>query len=383
MKAETTIYNKDKIKVGFEHVNEELAEITEATKQHFWHDENGAHISNEAGNPDGEKNSLWNSLGMLFRRYTKPIVAILTGGKNGTGEKGLKIYDGQGDDEANVSHKFTSGGARIGKESSTHVVIDEYGQEIYSDLVTLLLKLGLLRGEPTLRLGADKPTEDPETGEPLDKSLMRVTTDGFEQITSYNEGFGQRINHVKLLDRALEMIGGIENVTPTVDNDWNDSVYIGEGMEGVAETVTLSAGFFDLVTEGTEGAFRTRSNVTINDWDYKYRIELGYQEYDENDDLIVDKETVMKPGDSMIEAKGKFNCPSVASGSVSNFKIAFGETLGGVPTVIVGLATTSTSASAGRLSVSAINATEDGFTLRVFNDSGSARSPGVNWIAVV
>lgn len=96
-------------------------DIAQATGQHFWTDDNGVHISNQENVAEGERNSLWNSLGMLFRRYANYLLAILVGGADGTGEKGLAIYDGEGNNDGNIVAKFTNEGATIGKESGSHI----------------------------------------------------------------------------------------------------------------------------------------------------------------------------------------------------------------------------------------------------------------------
>lgn len=58
-------------------------EIAEATGQHFWDDDNGAHVT-ELARPDWEQqqtgpNSLWNSLGMLFRDGLNNLLALIPG----------------------------------------------------------------------------------------------------------------------------------------------------------------------------------------------------------------------------------------------------------------------------------------------------------------
>lgn len=58
-------------------------EIAEATGQHFWDDTNGAHVT-EATREEWEQqqsgpNSLWNSLGMLFRDGLTNLMALISG----------------------------------------------------------------------------------------------------------------------------------------------------------------------------------------------------------------------------------------------------------------------------------------------------------------
>jgi hypothetical protein len=53
-----------------------------------------------------------------------------------------------------------------------------------------------------------------------------------------------------------------------------------------------------------------------------------------------------------------------------------------VPTVVVGMYSTSTAPQIGSITVALMTADEEGFTARVFNDGSSARLPQVGWIAV-
>lgn len=53
-----------------------------------------------------------------------------------------------------------------------------------------------------------------------------------------------------------------------------------------------------------------------------------------------------------------------------------------VPTVVVGMYSTSTAPEIGSITVALMAADEEGFTARVFNDGSSARLPQVGWIAV-
>ena len=84
-------------KVAAGRLAEDAKIIAEATGQHFWHDDNGAHISTEKGNPTGSRNALWNSLGMLFRAGATNLLAIVAGSNSG-----IDVYDGTGNTSDNV-----------------------------------------------------------------------------------------------------------------------------------------------------------------------------------------------------------------------------------------------------------------------------------------
>lgn len=71
------------------------------------------------------KNSLWNSLGMLFRSGLNYLLAILAGGADGTGPKGIAIYDGQGNSESNIVAQFTDSGSVLGKQNNGQLALTD------------------------------------------------------------------------------------------------------------------------------------------------------------------------------------------------------------------------------------------------------------------
>lgn len=93
-------------------------DIAEATNQHFWTDDNGVHVASQSKNATAERNTLWNSLGMLFRKGSNVLLGILTGNS-----PSVAIYDGQGNDDSNVVARFGTS-ATLGKLSTFHTVID-------------------------------------------------------------------------------------------------------------------------------------------------------------------------------------------------------------------------------------------------------------------
>jgi hypothetical protein len=93
-------------------------DVAYATKQYFWDDTDGVHISSEPDAPTATRNMLLNSLGMLFRRGANNLLALLTGTN-----PSVNIYDGQGNAESNVLAKFGADGVRIGKSDGTNIEI--------------------------------------------------------------------------------------------------------------------------------------------------------------------------------------------------------------------------------------------------------------------
>lgn len=93
-------------------------DVANATKQYFWNDTDGVHISSEPDAPTATRNMLLNSLGMLFRRGANNLLALLTGTN-----PSVNIYDGRGNSDSNVLAQFAASGVRIGKSGQTNIQI--------------------------------------------------------------------------------------------------------------------------------------------------------------------------------------------------------------------------------------------------------------------
>ena len=115
---------------------QELAEdaeaVANAVSQHFWSDTDGAHVTEvtqeewyDSGGASYHSgaNSLWNSLGMLFRDGMTNLMAVLT--------SGVAIYDGLGNAASNIVASFTDTGATIGRLAEGHAVFDSSGMHVY------------------------------------------------------------------------------------------------------------------------------------------------------------------------------------------------------------------------------------------------------------
>lgn len=96
----------------------EVDEIASATGQHFWYDLAGAHVSTRPGDPAGPRNAIWNSLGMLFRRGTDNLLAIVTGS-----DPGMDVYDGAGNEDGNVIASYRGSGSRIGYADGFNTIV--------------------------------------------------------------------------------------------------------------------------------------------------------------------------------------------------------------------------------------------------------------------
>ena len=79
---------------------------------------------------------------------------------------------------------------------------------------------------------------------------------------------------------------------------------------------------------------------------------------------------------------GSISGTDIASGSIRTATVNFPQSMSATPIVVASLISSSTSADIGSISVGVHDVSSTGFTCKIFNNSGSSRSPAVNWIAV-
>lgn len=116
-------------------IAETAQQVATAVNQHFWTDTQGAHVTevtkdewNDSTGPlyQSGANSLWNSLGMLFRKGLTNLMALVVDDPDDEvlGETGVAIYDGQGNATANIVASFTNDGVTLGKGDESHAELD-------------------------------------------------------------------------------------------------------------------------------------------------------------------------------------------------------------------------------------------------------------------
>jgi len=100
----------------------EAQAIAAAVNQHFWHDGQGVHVTEAAGDATTEHNVLINSLGFLLRKATAPLMALSA--------SAVAFYDGLGDAAANIVARFGKDGSQIGKDGESHVELDYHSMKL-------------------------------------------------------------------------------------------------------------------------------------------------------------------------------------------------------------------------------------------------------------
>ena len=128
--------------------------VAQATGQHFWEDDNGAHVTEitkdewkaeEAKeNPFADvsdakpyHNLLMNSLGILLRTALKNLVSIT--------RSAIAFFDGQGNAAANVTASFGKDGFQVGTAGKSHMVGDYHSLQLIDKADTAYLHVSDLR----------------------------------------------------------------------------------------------------------------------------------------------------------------------------------------------------------------------------------------------
>lgn len=156
-------------------------DVADAINQFFWHDSNGAHVTqvpqDEWDDPEGASyhsgpNALWNSAGMLFRDGVNNLLALVAGNI-----PGVAIYDGQGNGDENIVASFVGNLIELGRNGVNAVI-------------------KLCGGRGVIRYAYDQD---------LDRYVFRIDSDGDFDVTSrYEPDIGNHVGFAGL------HIGGFE-----------------------------------------------------------------------------------------------------------------------------------------------------------------------------
>ena len=84
-------------------------QVATAVNQHFWTDSNGVHVSSDASSATGDQNVILNSSGMLFRKNSNNLLALLPA------TPAVAFYDGTGNAGSNELARLTSTDVSLAK----------------------------------------------------------------------------------------------------------------------------------------------------------------------------------------------------------------------------------------------------------------------------
>lgn len=135
---------------------DEAQAIAEATGQHFWSDDNGAHVTQVTQEewettPTGP-NALWNSLGLLLRNALTNLASFTTGN--------VSFYDGAGNTADNITASFGNSGVQVGKAGESHLEMDYHSLKLIDKNGQTYFQVSDLRGS-----GGTAPIEESFTGD--------------------------------------------------------------------------------------------------------------------------------------------------------------------------------------------------------------------------
>lgn len=112
----------------------EAREIADATKQHFWADDNGAHVSTVENAAASGNNLLMNAFGILLRSGSN-ILAQFSASQ-------VAFYDGDGNEGENIVASFGKDGGQVGYSSSGHLTFSSNSIVAVSDIGAKLFSVG-------------------------------------------------------------------------------------------------------------------------------------------------------------------------------------------------------------------------------------------------
>lgn len=208
--------------------------IAEATGQYFWRDDSGAHVSTEKNNPAGPQNTIWNSLGMLFRSGTTNLLAIVAGA-----DSGMDVYDGQGNDEDNIIASHRGSGTRIGRSSENNMLITPHNIRSYDEYQRELFRVG-----KNVEADGYKPTQETWTIETAGTDSVDIC------VWEHNVGNvkGYKRNSTDVIDPLTITLNGTEiapehytvEYSVSISQDWAHITFDGTVTTNVDDTLVVA-----------------------------------------------------------------------------------------------------------------------------------------------
>ena len=231
----------------------EAREIADATNQHFWADENGAHIATTEGAASSGKNLLMNSNGILLRDSGLPLAQFSS--------SQVAFYDGDGSSASHVVALFGVNGAQVG----------------YSGLAQVLLRSDTMRmvsdnGMTTLDITSNGTSDYAEIKKTIDDDFTQVTGTSSNNrnhfwytlpLTNYTSGGRLRIVYeVRYLvtvsgRQETRITKGFDNFTIGTDENTSHAIQNVQCSVEYSHSATLDIYAYKTTSDGRY--FRLRS----------------------------------------------------------------------------------------------------------------------------
>lgn len=246
--------------------------VANATNQHFWADDAGVHVTQEAQEDfategsDGYQsgaNVLLNSAGQLFRDGLNNLLALVTGDS-----PGAVIYDGAGNAASNIAAMFTKALARLGYAASSHVDVTNTGvrQYVGSTLRSALTEDGL-----------DVYAEDGETSVASFGEVVRVGAEASSHVAVGSDGISLRRDATTLLARFFpsgwqQYVGGVVRMYLSPSNL---NVYDAEGTNVAQLGAALRVG----ATDGQHMTVSKTAGIRLYDSNADEKLRMSVEDY--------------------------------------------------------------------------------------------------------
>ena len=151
-------------------INFEVDEITKANNQHFWYDDNGAHVTDETryswetnaaynfsdlSDDNDHNNLLMNSYGLVIRRALKNLAAF--------SKSAVTFYDGDGNEASNILAYFGENGAQIGGLYKPRILLNANQFAYYSEYDIKLFNLNITEDVDFIEYAASNEEHESNT----------------------------------------------------------------------------------------------------------------------------------------------------------------------------------------------------------------------------
>lgn len=248
--------------------------IAEATGQHFWHDDNGAHVSTEADNAIGERNILMNSLGILLRQGATWLASF--------SDSAVAFYDGLGNAASNVVAQFGADGATIGRVGESHQWLDYHSMQMVDKEGDTYFHVSDLRGTDGTLAKTDRFAGDGSTRR-FNLTYQAASTDYAVYVSDSSGGtVSKQLLYVAFSSPPTN--GAIITVEYTTTVSWAKAYTLGTRGTGDVGAMSVATGF-ESVASGefahTEGVDTTASG-SISHAEGGYTVASGTYSHAQN-----------------------------------------------------------------------------------------------------
>ena len=295
---------------------------------YFWHDSNGAHISDNANDTTGS-NALITATGFSVKDNDTTVAFFGADGISLYGD----VYDGQDEAWDKVFSAYTQSGR-------THVKLGYNGK--------------ILDADASLSSDAD----------------YNIDIGGKINIV----GTGTSTHGIWLSDRVFLDVNGVYYLSSSGGaNLYALNIPNGEAFLGSSSLTTGAV--IDCENQNRHARIGVSTTGRIGAYDDG---NSQWSFYSDASNRFYANDSQLVP----VTKYGSGTSAAIAAGSYVDTTVSFGYTYSSAPTVVACLYGTSTSADFGKITIMANSISTTGFTVRIWNMGSSSVSPGFRWIAV-